>query len=355
MKPTPYALTLSLAPGIGPVKARLLQEAYPEAEALFEAPAPDATWPSLSEWKAYAQKASQLLEKQAEANIAALHIHDPAYPERLRHIPDAPILLFVKGHMTENDSKCLAVVGTRDPTPLGIRHAKSWVEAMQPYHCTIVSGLARGIDAHAHHTALHAGLPTWAVLAHGLHTVHPAHNRMLAERILHSGGCWISEAPYGVAPYPGAYPRRNRLIAGLSDGVLVIEAAIKSGAGITAHLGHQYNREVFALPGRIEDVRSQGCLDLIQRHVAQLVTAPNQITQALGWSQVMPTAVNLDQWPEDHRKIWQALAPEALRPTALSEATGISATRCLAILAELLWTGDIKVSHGWYAQNQKRD
>lgn len=347
-----YALTLHLAHGIGPKRARAIMEAYPDAEVLFKETPENAppNWPSPMEWKAIQQEASRLLERHEASNIQSLSIYHPAYPEALRTIPDAPVILFVKGTYAPSNARRIGIVGTRDPTPMGMEHTRRFIEGLAPYGCTIVSGLARGIDAQAHKSAIHLGLPTWAVLAHGLHVVHPKENQALAEKMLGEGGAWFSEWPVGKAPTPGAYPRRNRIIAGLTEGTLVLEAAIKSGAGITAHLAHQYDRGVYAIPGRLSDLRSQGCLDLLQRQVAHLVLNAQHIAEDLGWTQ--PQKVDPTQsWPETHQKIWNVLAEGPMRLSAIAEITHIGPEKCLHALAEMMWVGDIRAKHGWYTRD----
>lgn len=306
--------------------------------------------PSLSEWDRHVQEAARILDKQEQSGIQSLLFTHALYPQRLLHIPDAPCLLFVKGVAHFQLAQTLAVVGTRDATAYGIQITEQWVAALAQYGCGIVSGLARGIDRSAHQAALRAGLPTWAVLAHGLHAVHPSNNRHLAEDILAQGGAWVSEWPHGVAPQMGAYPRRNRLIAGMSDGLWIVEAAIKSGAGISAQFAHQYDRSVFALPGRLSDVRSHGCLDLIRRNVAQIVTDPSQIGDDLGWDRLHPVDIPMeDMGSEDQQKVRNALKPGPLRISAIEAATGLSAAICLAAIAELMWVGAIRAQHGYYA------
>ena len=347
-----YALTLQLAPGIGPKRAKAIMESYPDAEALFKEEPENAppNWPSPQDWREFQQEASKLLERHDLSNIRSVSIFHSDYPEALRQIPDAPVILFIKGTFSAQDARRLAVVGTRDPTPMGMENTRSMVEGLAGYGCTVVSGLARGIDAQAHRSSMHMGLPTWAVLAHGLHTIHPKENQALAEHMLGAGGAWISEWPIGTPPTPGAYPRRNRIIAGLAQGTLVIEAAIKSGAGITAHLAHQYDRGVYALPGRLSDLRSQGCLDLLRRQVAQLVLHPQDIAADLGWTQ--PQKVDTTHsWPVTHQKIWSALAEGPMRLGAITEHTHVGPEKCLHALAEMMWVGDIRATHGWYARD----
>jgi len=346
-----YALTLQLAPGIGPRRARAIMETHPDAETFFKEKPENAppNWLSTAEWKEKQQVASMLLDKHESSGIQSLSIFHPAYPEALKNIPDAPIILFVKGQL-DYSYRSLSVVGTRDPTPMGMEATKEFIEGLVPYQCAIVSGLARGIDTQAHRSAVHLQIPTWAVLAHGLHAIHPKENHHLGERIIGEGGAWLSEWPIGTPPRPGAFPRRNRIIAGLTHGTLVVEAAIKSGAGITAQFAQQYDRAVFAIPGRIKDVRSQGCLALIQRQVAQIVLHPNHIAEELGWSK-REAPLAMEVWPESHQKIWLSLEGGPLRLMTISERTHLGSETCLQALAEMMWEGDIRATHGWYARD----
>lgn len=347
-----YALTLHLAPSIGPKQARTLMENYPDAEVLFDEGMRDSppNWPTKQEWKALQQEASMLLDKQESSNIKSFSLFNEHYPKNLLQIPDPPVIVFVKGQIDPSSDRIISVVGTRDSTPMGMDLTHDFVEGLSVNNCTIVSGLARGIDAQAHRSSVSLHMPTWAVLAHGLHTIHPRENFTLGERILGEGGAWISEWPLGTAPFPGAFPRRNRIIAGLAHATLVVEAAIKSGAGITAHLAHQYNREVFAIPGRVQDVRSQGCLDLIQRHVAQLVMHPKHIAEALGWFQ-QKSPSDFNALPKPQQKIWDTLHDGPLRLTTLCDKSQLGSETCLNALAEMMWEGKIRVSHGWYARD----
>lgn len=343
-----FALALSLVPGIGPVRARQIMDHFPSGQAWIDETGP--LTPDPLEWARHVQEAARILEKQEQSSIQSLLYTDPRYPQRLLHIPDAPCLLFVKGVAEFNTSHALGVVGTRDATAYGLQITEQWVASLAKYGCAIVSGLARGIDRAAHQSALRGSLPTWAVLAHGLHCAQPASNRHLAEDILAQGGAWVSEWPHGVAPQIGAYPRRNRLIAGMSDGLWVVEAAIKSGAGISAQFAHQYDRSVFALPGRISDVRSHGCLDLIRRQVAQLVTDTSQIAEDLGWSPLLQHEIKEEnEVPDDHQKIRRALMQGPLRVAAIEASAGLSSPRCLAALAEMIWLGTLRVQAGYYA------
>lgn len=287
----------------------------------------------------------RMVQQHADHGIQCIPLEAPEYPRRLAQSNDPPPLLFVRGTLDDSD-RVLSVVGTRSPTPDGLLHTEFWVHALGAAQPTIVSGLALGIDAAAHGEALRSGLPTWAVLAHGLDAAQPRANARLAERILQSGGAWISEWPFGVPARAGHFPKRNRIIAGLCDAVLVVEASMQSGASITAKLANGYDRCVFALPGRVHDVHSQGCLSLIADHVAQMALHPEQVLANLGWSARSPTK-ELKPLKAHLAAVLNALDGPR-RVDELQRATGFSTEHVLSALAELVWTGRAYARAGSY-------
>ncbi len=206
---------------------------------------------------------------------------DDAYPARLRQIGSAPALLMVKGEIDVLQYEQLAIVGSRHPTQAGIVQAYEFAEQLTHMGLTITSGLANGIDASAHNGALQAGGVTLAVLGSGLHKVYPRQNLALSEQICERGAL-ISEFGLNSAAHPGHFPRRNRIVSGLSMGTLVIEATLKSGSLITARQALEQNREVFAIPGPINNPQKSGCHHLI-RQGATLVESVEHIAQELRW------------------------------------------------------------------------
>lgn len=205
---------------------------------------------------------------------------DPLYPPFLKEIPDAPPGLFVRGDATVLSGLQVAVVGSRNPSPSGRRSARQFAAELGRVGVTVTSGLALGIDSQAHEGALEAGVPTVAVLGCGLDILYPRRNRGLAERIERSGAL-VTEFPPGTPPVAANFPRRNRLISGLCAGVLVVEAALKSGSLITARLAMEQGREVFAMPGAIHNPLSRGCHALI-RQGAKLTEKIEDILEELG-------------------------------------------------------------------------
>lgn len=251
-------LGLALTPGIGPRRllrsvercgsaARVLHLPLTELEGLA-LPAESAQFIASGE---AAQAADQELEKLAATGATIVTWHDEAYPARLREIYDPPALLWVRGDATLLSKSSLAVVGTRHPTPYGTGMAERLARELALRGLIILSGMARGVDTAAHKGALAAKRPTMAVWGTGVDVIYPKENKSLAEQIIAGGGAILSELPLGTFPAPQNFPKRNRILSGMSVGVLVIEAAENSGTRVTARCALEQNREVFAVPGNV--------------------------------------------------------------------------------------------------------
>jgi len=224
------------------------------------------------------------LERLDKHTIRALTWNDDAYPALLKEIDDAPPVIYVRGHLSAVDEWALSVVGTRRPTPYGRQVAEEITYQLASNRICVVSGLARGVDAIAHRAAIHAGGRTVAVLACGLDLVYPPEHAKLAREIMDHGAL-ISDYPLGTQPRGDYFPRRNRIMSGLSLGVLVVEGDVKSGAMITARLALDQNREVFAVPGSIFSPQSRGTNDLIQQG-AKLVQKVEDVLEELNLTMV---------------------------------------------------------------------
>lgn len=222
------------------------------------------------------------LETHRKLGVQVIVCTDPRYPRLLREIHDPPCLLYVKGNIKSLSSKTMAVVGTRNATEYGRQVAEKLVRELKPSGITVISGLAAGIDTVAHWAALQSGLPTVAVFGCGLDIIAPSTNRRLSQEILAHDGALVSEYKLGTPASKYTFPQRNRIVAGLSHGVLVIEGDVKSGALITAKLGLEEGRTVFAVPGNIYSPGSQGPMFLI-RNGAVPVTCGEDILQELHW------------------------------------------------------------------------
>lgn len=225
--------------------------------------------------------------RQQASDTQVVHWHSEQYPPLLREITDPPPVLFVQGNMHVLQQPQIALVGSRQATPAGEEDAFRFARELAGHGICVSSGLARGIDAAAHRGALAAQGFTLAVMATGADTIYPAANRALAREMVSAGGALVTEFPPGTAPRPAYFPRRNRIISGLSMGVLVVQAALKSGTLVTARLAMEQGREVFAIPGSIHQSHSRGCHQLI-RQGAALVETVDDIFAELGGFQPGP-------------------------------------------------------------------
>lgn len=214
--------------------------------------------------------------------IQSISILDKDYPEKLIHIDDAPLLLYHKGKGNIHLPYLISIVGTRAHTRQSFAIIKDLIEGIKHLPIGIISGLALGIDTIAHKTALEYTLPTWAVLGHGLDMIYPTQNRQLAISILEQGGLF-TEFTSKTSPLHFHFPKRNRIVAGLSDATIVVETDTKGGSMITAGLAFKYNREVFAAPGKIYDPKSRGCLALIKNNMASIYHDPIHFLEAMQW------------------------------------------------------------------------
>lgn len=291
-------LRLLLTPGLGRTTARQLLAAFGLPETIW-AQAPD-TWGRVVE-PALAQAMAQPAEGFEDTVLAherwlaqggerhAITLADPRYPASLLDTADPPLVLFVHGRLDAlSHAQRLAIVGSRNPTPQGAQNAQAFAQSLAAAGLTIVSGLALGIDGAAHEGALRAGGFTLAVVGTGLDRVYPSRHRDLAHRIV-AQGALISEYPLGTPPLAHHFPQRNRVIAGLSMGTLVVEAALQSGSLITARLASEQGREVFAIPGSIHAPQSRGCHALI-RQGAKLVESAQDVLEELRLADPAPRA-----------------------------------------------------------------
>lgn len=297
-------------------------------------------------------KAKKESEFMMRHGIKSFSLTDEDYPSRLADNDKAPITLFKLGEADLDAESILSIVGTRHATAYGVRYVANLVEDLAAYFpdLVIVSGLALGIDSAAHEAALHNRLPTVAVVAHGLNTIYPAVNRDLARCIIAAGGAVISEYPSGVTPYKSRFLERNRIVATMTDAVLVAESAEKGGAMSTAAVASSYGRELLALPGRIGDEMSAGCNRLIRSQKAMMAGSAVEIMSMLGWQ---PKSINAatpkqrDLFPELEGKeklIYDALrfSEDPMPVDALRERTGLPIHDLMASLGEMEFDGIIQ-------------
>ena len=314
-----YQIALTKVSGVGPVIGRHLLSHFGTAEAVFKATKSDlASIKGISrrvvdglsdtEILQDAEKELQFVEKHG---IRILFYGDDDYPKRLTHCTDAPLLLYYRGTADLNAPRMVSVVGTRNATDYGKAISAEFIKDLVPYGVTIISGLAYGIDSLAHRHALNHKLPTVGVLGHGLDRIYPATHREMAAKMLGCGGL-LTEFASGTKPDKQNFPMRNRIIAGLADVVIVIEAAIKGGALITAELANSYSRDVCAFPGSINQEYSAGTNHLIKTHRAHLITGVKDLQYLMDWQPIVePETPEQRQLPaalnDTHQRIYDII------------------------------------------------
>lgn len=285
-----YTIALFFTKGIGLHSAKKLINAFGSAESVFEARNFDIirvsgissgvlkNFPS----KEALDRAEGELSFIKQNNIKFLRFDSVEYPFLLKQLYDSPLYIMLKGDVDLGADRFISIVGTRNMTNYGRRFCEELIENIAPYNPTIVSGLAYGVDVTAHKTAVKYNLQNIAVVAHGLDQIYPKSHYNIAKQI-QAKGALLSEFTSGAIPDRENFPQRNRIIAGLSKTTIVIEAAKKGGALITAELANDYNRDVYALPGRVDDMFSEGCNNLIKDNKAILLNSSSEIIDYLGW------------------------------------------------------------------------
>ena len=287
-----YQLSLTLIPNIGPVQAKILLQ-HCNAEEIFHAKKSflekiEGIGPvrasSIAAFKDFTQAEEEIkfIEKY---KIKTLFLTDNNYPKRLLNCYDSPTLLFYKGEADLNASKIVAIVGSRSHTDYGKQVTEKIIKELVSQNILVISGMAYGIDAIAHKAALKNQLSTAGVLAHGLDQIYPAEHAGLAKDMIKHNGGLLTEFRSNSKPDKHNFPTRNRIVAGMSDATIIIETGIKGGSMITAELANSYNKEVFALPGKITDNKSVGCNYLIKNNKAMLLTDAEELVQIMNWGE----------------------------------------------------------------------
>lgn len=362
-----YAIALTKLKTLSQINARILFEAVGSATEVFShrkdlrSILPEANerlvhaFDAVDDALAIAEKEVEFISKK---NMRALTMNDKNYPQRMLECTDAPIVLYCCGNVNLNKARVISMVGTRKCTEYGREICKNFVAELKQLvpDTLIVSGLAYGIDIHSHRAALGNGMDTVGVLAHGLDNIYPAPHRQTAIEMVNSTGSGLlTEYTTNTTPEKGNFVRRNRIVAGMCDACVVVESASRGGSLITANLALDYNREVFAFPGRVYDESSAGCNKIIKNHEAHLITCAEDLTTAMGWTERKPyakktDAIQQDLFPElteDEAKIVASLkAADDKHINQISIETNISFNNTSMILFELEMKGIVKALGG---------
>ena len=315
-----YHLALSQASKVGPGIFKAILAYSGSAKTFFNFPKSKASKiPRVGEKLLAIQQQSETLLRKADELIdlcekkgfRIMISTEADFPARLKALEDGPVVLFTQGNCELNFDRSIGVVGTRSATAYGKSITRKIVEDLVPYQPVIVSGLAYGIDIEAHRAAMQVGLPTIAVMGSPLSQIYPAAHKKTAEQ-LQEKGILMSESAPGSTMVPGNFPARNRIIAGLSDALVVVEAAEKGGALITAEIAYSYDKDVFAVPGNLQSPFSEGCNQLIRKMKAGIYTGPNDIAEALFWTKpgeekIKKPTLDLSNRDEDETLILQLL------------------------------------------------
>jgi DNA processing protein len=285
-----HQIALTFIPGVGSVYSRLLLKHFGSAEDVFKAKKSQLlAIPGIGEKTTqsilqhdFFKRAEKELDFIEKYKIKTFFYNSDDYPKRLKNCYDAPVLLYYKGNADLNNTRVISIVGTRNATPYGKELTDSLVEELKKHNVLIVSGLAYGIDAMAHKACLKQDIPTVGVVGHGLDRIYPSQHRSLAEKMVRNGGL-LTEFPSETIPSRENFPMRNRIVAGMADATIIVEASLTGGALITAELANSYNRDVFSFPGNIKQEFSAGCNYLIKTNRASLITSAKDLEYILGW------------------------------------------------------------------------
>lgn len=347
---------LASVAGVGPLSRKRLVDAFGDARAVLRASVDDlcrvhGIGPRTARAIASAppeEETRRLLADAADHGIDALAIDGDEYPASLRELYDPPAVLYARGRLEPIDGRAVAIVGTRRATRYGLRQAEALAAGLARAGVTVVSGLARGVDAAAHRACLAAGGRTLAVLGGGLLRIYPPEHARLADEVAASGAL-LAEAPPHMPPMSGSFPQRNRVISGLSLGVVVIEAAERSGALITARHAAEQGRDAFAVPGPIDSPQSIGCHRLIQEGAKLVVTVDDILEELPEHSSAAtsvsgPAKISPRPAPEDpvERAVWDAAGDGPVAIDDVIARTELATPRVLAAIAMMETRGVLK-------------
>ena len=349
-------LALRFIPGIGDYLVRQLVSYCGSAEEVFKTKrgkllkipgVGEVTADAIRSEKPFREAEKELIKAEKE-NVQLLFFTDKNYPSRLRQIHDSPTVLYTKGNINFENPKVVAIVGTRQATSYGKEQVEQIVKSLVSHDALIVSGLAYGIDIHAHKQALKFGLPTVGVMGSGVDKIYPAVHQETAASMLERGGL-VTENCFGTKPEAHLFPQRNRIIAGLCDALIVVEAAATGGALITADLANSYNKDVFAFPGSIGETYSEGCNNLIKTNKAHLLTGVKDLEYIMNWdaaseAKKVKPIISLEEFDEAERIILKILIEKkaAVLIDELSWKSTLPVSQLASVLLGLEFKGAVK-------------
>ena len=351
-----YNIGLTLLNGVGDVLAKNLVAYCGSAEAVFKTTKAQLekipgigsyTSNAILQSKAVLNKAEQEIKFIEQNNIEALFFTDKKYPQRLKNCSDSPIMLYYKGNADLNVEKIVAVVGTRTPSMYGKQTTEKFIMDLAGSGCLVVSGLAYGIDITAHKTSLENGLSTIGVLAHGLDRIYPATHSNYADKMMSQGGL-LTEFLSGTNPDKENFPKRNRIVAGMCDALVVVESKRGGGSLITATIANSYNKDIFAFPGRAGEALSEGCNGLIKSHRANLIESSADLMYIMNWNEAqkkkkhnqIPMLLNLS--PEEQLIIDAFAANDKLHVDEICSSTNFPISKTSSYLLQLEFSNVIK-------------
>ena len=352
-------LALHFIPGLGDYLIRQLVSYTGSADKVFTMPkgkllkipgVGNITADAIKSGKPFPAAEAELKKAEKE-NVQLLFFTDKNYPSRLKQINDAPSLLYSKGTVDYENAKTIGIVGTRQATAYGKERVEELVDGLVAHQALVISGLAYGIDIHAHKQAVKHKLPTVGVMGSGIDVIYPSSHKETARKMMDHGSL-LTEHRFGTQPDAHNFPARNRIVAGLSDAVVIVEAAEKGGALITAEIANSYNKDVFAYPGNIGQSHSEGCNNLIKHNKAHLITSVKDIEYLMNWDTARaperPKRISLESFEGDERIVVQTLADNSsqLMIDEISWRTNISVSQLASILLQLEFRGVVSSMPG---------
>lgn len=358
-----FKIALTLAEGVGGIVFRHLVAHFGSAEAVLNASTErlmkvqgigNKMSGQIRKSAQFLEQADNILQKAEKQNVSLFSYQAADYPQRLKSLYDCPPILYAKGNADYNAPRTVGIVGTRNATDAGKEITRKLVEGLKELNVTVVSGLAYGIDIEAHRAAIQHGLPTIAVMANGIDVVYPAVHKKYIPEIMNNGGI-LTESAFGMQPIRQQFLARNRIIAGLSDVVVVVESAAKGGSLVTAEFANNYHREVFAVPGAIDSKFSEGTNALIKRNKAQIYTGVQDIIEQLNWDIENPKAkatniekaIDWSRFSDDESKVLRLLHEKTeMQIDNLSFESSVPLNRLAALLLNLEFQDLVKALPG---------